>query len=238
MMKSVSRVLLVAISVCACGDDGPVAPEVVGENETAVLPLGDSRVQGARPEFESYRYELWKNLIEAEYEVNLIGPLEDPADYPEFLGRAFDRNHGGIGGDRTTDVLDRLDLTLAAATVPPDVVLLGIGGNDLLEGAAPRDVVPRVEQIIAGVRRANPAVFVIVEQIAPARTDSEEYALQPAFEDYNTRIAALASDQVRVVDMTSGWIDAYLADPVHYSEAGAKVVADRYFAAIESLLAD
>ena len=30
-----------------------------------ILPLGASRVEGARPKYESFRYELWKDLTEA-----------------------------------------------------------------------------------------------------------------------------------------------------------------------------
>ena len=42
-----------------------------GEPSTSknkILPLGASRVEGARPDFESYRYELWKLLEEGGWE--------------------------------------------------------------------------------------------------------------------------------------------------------------------------
>ena len=37
---------------------GPSASQSTSQNK--ILPLGASRVEGAPPSFESYRYEVWK----------------------------------------------------------------------------------------------------------------------------------------------------------------------------------
>jgi len=38
--------------------------------------------------------------------------------------------------------------------------------------------------------------------------------------------------------MASNWSDEYMADAVHYNEAGAKEVAGRYFEAMEMILGE
>ena len=37
------------------------------------MSLGSSRVEGERPNFESYRYELWKKLIDNNFTFDFIG---------------------------------------------------------------------------------------------------------------------------------------------------------------------
>ena len=44
------------------------------------------------------------------------------------------------------------------------------------------------------------------------------------------------NSKVVIVDMASTWSDAYMADEVHYNEAGSAEVAGRYFEAMKPLL--
>ena len=67
--------------VLSCYDDG--IEEEPPINEINILTIGDSRVQGNRPYHESYRYELWKSLIESDWTVDFLGPNTDQAEYPE-----------------------------------------------------------------------------------------------------------------------------------------------------------
>ena len=152
----------------------------------------------------------------------------------------FDTNHAGIGGDRTTDVLQRLDDVLSSLAVPPDVVLLGIGGNDLLGEISPDEVIANVNTIIDRLQTENESVTIFLEQIAPARSDVFTPDLLALFNEFNAQIPTVASNQtttssaVVAINMFSDWSDAFMADQVHYNEAGAKEVADRYFAAMQA----
>ena len=49
---------------CACNKDEEGGPKPISTSINKILPLGASRVEGARPNYESYRYELWKDLKE------------------------------------------------------------------------------------------------------------------------------------------------------------------------------
>ncbi|MFK7952374.1 MAG: hypothetical protein AB8B73_05975, partial [Ekhidna sp.] len=69
-MKLTIKFLILGISLMmfnACGKDEDTTPKPQSTSINKILPLGASRVEGARPEFESYRYELWKDLKENDW---------------------------------------------------------------------------------------------------------------------------------------------------------------------------
>ena len=57
--------------------------------------LGASRVEGDRPNYESFRYELWKDLIENNWTFDFIGTQLDSRFYPLFNNLNFDTDHEG-----------------------------------------------------------------------------------------------------------------------------------------------
>ena len=201
-----------------------------------ILTLGDSRVEGFRGEFESYRYELWKNLMENNWDVDFIGSRKDQGTYAPFMEICFDNDHEGTGGATTSSLLETLETVTFDYT--PDVALLGIGGNDLLDEMQPVDVViNNINTIIDKVQSLNPDVVIILEQIAPGRSDIMSPEFTAIFNAFNEQIQTVvesqeADAQLFIVNMEVGWTDTYMADEVHYNEAGAKVVADRYYQAI------
>ncbi|MEM6525198.1 MAG: GDSL-type esterase/lipase family protein [Bacteroidota bacterium] len=235
-------ILLAALATFSCSSDDDTPNIKEPEGELLILPLGDSRVEGARPFFESYRYELWKNLIESNFNVDLTGPETDPASYPTFMDQTFDNDHAGNGGDTSSDVLVRLDEVLASSTVAPDVVLLGIGGNDLLSEVPVATITANINHIIDRIQSENSEVIILLEQIAPGRSDINTPELSDLFNRFNLEIPDIAETQtngsslVVAVDMSINWGDQFMADEVHYNEQGAKEVADRYFDALDELL--
>ena len=54
------RISLLTFNTCDKDDDASPKPQNTSINK--ILALGASRVKGSRPKFESYRYELWKDL--------------------------------------------------------------------------------------------------------------------------------------------------------------------------------
>ena len=221
----------------SCKED-PCPPISTTTDTIEVLPLGDSRVEGFRSEFESYRYELWKNLIQNGWEVDFIGSRVDEGAYPNVNDLCFDKDHEGTGGATTLSILETLEsLTLAKE---PEVVLLGIGGNDLTETSqSVSEVLENIGQIVMNLQARNDSVIIFLEQIAPGTTEFMTADLTATFLSFNQQIPALTTSlsteasKVIVVDMAQDWSDSYMADVVHYNEAGAKVVADRYYQAME-----
>jgi len=204
---------------------------------TKLLSLGDSRVAGEENRYHhTWRYPLWAGLNAAGCAVDFIGPLEGP-DYPNINGIEFDDDHASFGGFTTIDVLETLEIALESGT--PDLVILSIGGNDLLEGEPVDDILFRLAQIIDLIRDENSNVTIFLEQIPPGIPSVMRGGQQARFEAFNTGVADVASvkdtsrSRVIAIDMLPGWDgNTMLSDDVHYTLKGASFVAANYEKAI------
>ena len=96
-----------------------------------------------------------------------------------------------------------------------------------------------INAIIDILQDANPNVAIIVEQLAPGQSAIMTGDLLTYFNNIQIDIVTIAAAQttanstVTAVDMFTGFSDELLADEVHYNEAGAQFIADRYFTALE-----
>ena len=184
----------------------------------------------------SYRYDLWKNMVESGWQFDLVGTKIDEWNYPTFMGLVFDANHEGTGGIQTSGILNELPGVLNSIDTP-DVVLIGIGGNDLTDGGEPVPVpVANINEIIDILQSQNPNIFIFLEKIAPLSSEQMTSEFQSTLNNFNSQIDMIAQGQsdsmstVIAVDMFSGFNDSHLtSDGIHYNEQGAKFVADRYY---------
>jgi len=190
--------------------------------------------------YESYRYELWKKCISNNYTIDFVGMQYDDGNYPEFNGFSFDRDHEGIGGIETVGVLDNIDEVLQQVN-DFNIVLLCIGGNDLLNGIDnPQTAIDNIHLIIDAIQNVHPDVTIFIEKIAPGNNEIMTPEFQLKLDEFNQLIAALAPIQtnansnVTAVDMYTGFTENLLADDVHYNQDGALFIAERYFNAISS----
>ena len=243
------KLLFIVLILLACSSSdsplvsgNPTDPDNNGDDSIyKILPLGDSRVEGATINSVSYRYDLWRNLVNGQWEFDYIGTQVDNTSYPELLGQTFDPDHQGIGGFRTQDVLDNIEVVLQESGIP-DVVLLGIGGNDLVHNISVASAIYNINQTIDLLQNRNSDITIFIERIAPGRSNVMTPETVVILAEFNSSISSLAADQttdnskVIAVDMSVDWSDAYMADNLHYNELGAKEVADRYFEAIENNL--
>ena len=208
------------------------------------MPLGASRVEGARPDFESYRYELWKLMIERKWDVDYVGTEEDEASYPSVGGVSFDNDHEGRGGWTSGDILEGISGWLNSVGAPDIVLLSSPGGNDGLAGQSYDQAVENINAIIDIIQGANPNVVIIIEQMAPGNSSIMTETLTSFFERMNQQILTIASEQttstsqVVPVDMYSGFNDNLLADDVHYNQAGAEFIAQAYLSALSSFISN
>ena len=196
--------------------------------------------KGDEDGYESYRYELWKKCISNNYTIDFLGMQYDDGNYPDFNGFSFDRDHEGIGGIETEGVLDNIDEVLQQVN-DFNIVLLCIGGNDLLNGIDdPQTAIDNIHLIIDAIQNAHPDVTIFIEKIAPGNNEIMTPEFQLKLDEFNQLIAALAPIQtnansnVIVVDMYTGFTENLLADDVHYNQEGALFIAERYFNAISS----
>lgn len=235
-------IILFMLITLACNKEGTEDFTPVSHGPYKIMPLGDSRVDGSSSPngYKSYRYDLWKNLIDNNWSFDFIGFETDPIDYPLYINQEFDKDHAGYGGYRSSTILDNFTDIIDPSNIP-DIVLLGIGGNDLTGGSTPAQVIDNIRKIVDFLQALNPEIAIIIEQIAPAKSNSMDNTDWEILNDFNMRIVNLTIEQnspsspVLSVNMAEGWIDDYLLDRVHYTSEGAKVVADRYFEVLSEI---
>ena len=147
-----------------CNKDDNTASTVPSSSINRIMPLGASRVEGARPDYESYRYELWKDLKENDWEFDFIGTQSDDASYPTFCPNNFDRDHEGRGGWTSAELLNGIDNWLNQ-TGNVDIVLLSSpGGNDALQGLSYSEAVNNINSIIDILQEDNPKITILIER--------------------------------------------------------------------------
>ena len=243
MIKKIN--LLTSLSLLifvSCSEENNIPPKPQSNSINKILNLGASRVEGGRPEYESYRYELWKNLKENNLIFDYIGTQTDDSTYPPFNNMIFDCDHEGRGGWTSQDILDELNNWLKI-TGPPDFVLFSSpAGNDALEGLSYTEAVSNINGIIDVIQDFNPNTTIIIEQMAPGRSDIMTSELTDFLEQMKEEILNIAESkktsksEVIAIDMFSGFNDSLLADDVHYNEDGAKFIAGRYFDLLVNVL--
>ncbi len=224
-------------------EDPPIAICTPSTSLNKIMPLGASRVEGNRPEFESFRYELWKQLVNGGWDFDYLGTQNDNASYEDFQGLLFDNDHEGRGGWTSGEILGGIDEWVIQTGAPDIVLFSSPGGNDILNGLASFDqTVANINAIIDALQAANSNVTIVIEELAPGKTDFMTAEMTANFEKIQQEVLTIAAAQsttnseVVTVDMFSGFNDSYLADDVHYNEAGAKFIADRYYMVLQGLL--
>ncbi|MCI4671161.1 MAG: GDSL-type esterase/lipase family protein [Bacteroidia bacterium] len=232
---------LLTFSLYSCDNRGQedCLPANTSAASLQVLPLGDSRVEGHPTLYNSYRYELWKLLISDNWDVDFIGSRTDEREEASVNGICFDTDHEGTGGEVSAGILNTLQiLTLQQE---PDIVLLGIGGNDLADANEKVEtIISNLKKIVKNLQARNDSVTIFVEQIAPGTMDFMTPQLTQDFNEYQAALipfateASTPSSKVILLDMNRAWSDNNMADEVHYNEVGAKIVAERYFDAIKA----
>lgn len=246
MIKLTLKILVLGIALFlfnACDKEDDSTPKPQSTSINKILPLGDSRVQGSRPNFESYRYELWKDLIENGWTFDYIGTRSDNASYPSFNGKNFDIDHEGRGGFTSGEILDGINAWLDETGAPDVVLFSSPGGNDILNGGFSfNETISNINAIIDILQEKNPKVTIIIEQLAPGRSSFMTAELTANFNSVNQEVLTIASQQttttskVLTVDMFTGFTDALLADNVHYNETGADFIATRYYNVLVNVL--
>lgn len=225
---------LFLFTACNKDSDDPMVDKPVSTSKNKIMPLGASRVEGNRPEYESYRYELWKDLTEGGHTFDFIGTQTDAGNYSNFQGKRFDPDHEGYGGATSGDLLSGIASRLQFDT--PDIVLFSSpGGNDALEALPISNAIANINAIIDALQSANPNVTIIIEQLAPGKTSIMTPALRSYMEQLQAEVLIIAQNQTTAnskvipVDMFTGFTQNMLADDVHYNAAGAQFIAERYY---------
>ncbi len=210
-----------------------------------IMPLGDSLTQSQNDLF-SYRYWLWKMLLDQGVEFDLVGTLIDNGingypPWPNHQGQAFDQHHEGHSGLRTEEIAAQVSGWMAGYV--PDVVLLIAGTNDALQGRDPPVVIGNLKAIIGHLRARNSQVSVFLAKLPPVHASItwQGTPVNTAIGMINDLIAeipndpALAGARITIVDLNTGFDFATegRSDGIHPNEAGEQKIAARFFEALQ-----
>lgn len=134
MLKRLWSIIAV-ISLAACGAEAP-APEPTGTaGANAVDAAPDLPVMGPERRILAFGDSLFAGYN-----------LDQGESYPARLEAALRArginarvSNAGVSGDTTAAALQRLAFTLDAQEVPPELVIVEFGGNDLLRNLPPAE---------------------------------------------------------------------------------------------------
>ena len=137
-----------------------LAARIVPEDGLRIMPLGDSLTDGLTIP-GGYRVELWRQIAAVgDYTDHFVsGSLENgPGDLPE-------RRHEGHSGLRIDQIQEHAAKWVSSAQ--PDVVLLMIGTNDVLQAYDLPGAKDRLARLVDTILAAAPGVRLLLATLPP-----------------------------------------------------------------------
>ena len=221
-----------------------------------LMPLGDSITHGDKTH-DSSRRPLWKKLQLKGYKVDFVGSQTqnytvegDTIKLHPSPNSDFDLNHEGHSGWRADEILNgsynskrlgdngQSNINLWAQNHSPDMVLLHLGTNDIIQDQSADSTIDDLENIIDRLQSIRPNVSILIAQIIPPANSQRRAKVK----DLNALIPALAAQKnrpgspVRIVDQWTGYDpinDNY--DGLHPNANGEQKMTNRWFTGIEDL---
>jgi lysophospholipase L1-like esterase len=220
---------LVLALLVACATRAPSAVAA----PTRVTPLGDSITDGYNLP-GGYRIDLEDALVAGGHEVDFVGSL---ANGPDALA---DREHEGHSGWRIDQVAASANRWLTASE--PQVVLLLIGTNDVLQQHAVGTAPQRLAALIDQISVVAPSASLLVASLPPLAATPADATREDRLRAYNAVIPQIVAERaaqgrrVSFVDMHAGLTTGDLADGVHPNAGGYRRMAALWHAALRQVL--
>jgi hypothetical protein len=203
-----------------------------------IAPYGNSITQAAS-DHQSYRYPLWKKLIDANISFDFVGSMNtnfggSPAR-ADYKGKKFDPDHEGHWGWRADELLRDMEKWLANYT--PDMVLFHIGTNDCIQNQDVNSTISELTQIVTKLRNDNKNVVIFMATLIPCNQVASR------INDLNSKIKTLATQlntqqsPIVLVDQNSGIVSSDQYDGIHPGPTGEEKMAQKWFDAISKYLA-
>ena len=148
-------------------------------------------------------------------------------DYPSQLSKMIGRPviNAGVPGDTTASAMQRLEQDVLFQA--PDLVLITLGGNDLKNGVAKGRAFKNLSLIVNSIQ--NTGAKVILGGIKfPIRDRGFGRAYQELADD---------TGAILIPNIFEGIMGnrEFMSDPIHPNDAGYKIIADRFYEAMDQL---
>jgi len=217
-----------------------------------ILPLGDSITQ-AEINRASYRYPLWKKLIDAEIEFDFVGSMNTQLStyskgtppHPDYSGQAFDPDHEGHFAWQISDIVNGRDpnngtgsgkLAEWLTNYDFDIALVHLGSNDAFYRKSNQRVAEELTSVIEALREDNPNAIILLAQVIPtSRKEADAQAVENMNKVVPSVVKAMNSRKspVILVDQFTGFdANTLTYDGVHPNAEGEIKIAARWFEAI------
>ena len=134
-------------------------------------------------------------------------------------------HNAGVSGDTSAAGLQRLAFTLDGLDRRPDLVIVGLGGNDMLRGLKPEDTRQNLDAILTELDRRN--IDAMLTGMLASRNLGKDYASR-----FDAIYPALATKYdiplyPFFLEDVVGRRDLMLADGIHPNERGIDIIAGR-----------
>lgn len=219
------------------------ADQVVPSPLIKILPLGDSITCASKYKL-SYRYPLWKHLVDANKQVEFVGSQIHKGNggrvsWETYKDLPFTPANEGHSGWRADQILNGLEngkekgLSTWLSGYNPDIALIHLGTNDMYQKQTPESTRDEIEQIIAKLRGNNPEIKVLLARVVPMRTDASISRLNKLLAELALKLN-LPNSPVASVDMYTGFnIETDMQkDKIHPNASGEEKMAKRWFDAL------
>ncbi len=149
-------------------------------------------------------------------------------DYPRQLSGLIGMPviNAGVDGDTTADAWARLQKDVLEKS--PKIVIVILGGNDLLKGVKKEDAFSNLKKIVEGIK-AKGALVVIGGIDIPllGRGYGDAY-----------KVLSREAGAVLIPNVYSGLLgrEYLMSDPIHPNDKGYQIIAERVYAAIKDYL--
>lgn len=232
-----------------------ITPDLYAAGPLKIMPIGNSITQGDKDHY-SYRYNLWKKLIDANVDFDFVGSKNTnkggSPSWPAYKGKTFDPDHEGHSGWTLDQILNGYEhepnsgkLSEWLQNYTPDIALVHAGTNDALLNHPLESTVAELKEVIRQIRQKNPHVTILLARLIPA--DDEKVGQKQAANilKLNERIVTLApqlntsQSRVMLVDQFTDFDPAPNADTydgLHPNASGEEKMAQKWFAALSPLM--
>ncbi len=219
--------------------------------------LGNSITQGNN-DYASYRFELWKMLVEAGTDFAFVGSHntnyggQSPAFGTQLQGQTFTNYNEGHWGWSADQILNgnneqpasgKLNDWLTSYT--PDFVLMHLGTNDMFRNQPIDETLNELREVVGIIRKTNPTVTILLAKLIPADAGTAGPEAANNIILFNEEIPELvqelssAASPVLLVDQFTGFDAATGADTwdgIHPNTSGEVKMAQRWFDTLYPLL--
>ena len=218
-----------------------------------ILPLGDSITEGCCTAPEGgYRIELFTKAVNSKQNITFVGGTLNIGDAKPngpttVAGQTFPQGNEGNGGYTIASPSSKGGIAGAitdqsCSTYKPDIVLLMIGTNDILQNIDLGNAPTRLGSLMDEIVTDAPSALLVVSSIPPCCNDTTVQAYNATIPDM-VKTRAQAGKHVLFVDAHAAFVkdanykaDYISSDGLHPSANGYAVIGDLFYGAISPYL--